>query len=109
MPAPAASPNASKLTHADEGIPRDQEGIFMQRAERALGNGTCERYILGLQEVAGDRRSPNAELARVLLARCYDAKLKPQQANQEYGRYLQQYPRGRYAEEARQVMSEMGQ
>jgi ferric-dicitrate binding protein FerR (iron transport regulator) len=107
--APSFEPEkpASKLSRVDEGaVPRDQEDIFMQRAGRALNAGSCERYLLGLEEVANDARSVHAEDARVYRGRCYDAMLKPKQASQEYRRYLLQYPRGRYVDEARQVMGE---
>jgi ferric-dicitrate binding protein FerR (iron transport regulator) len=98
---------ASKLSRVDERVvPQDQEGIFMERAGRALNAGSCERFLPGLEEVANDRGSLNAENARVFRARCFDAMVKPKQASQEYRRYLLQYPRGRYVDEARQVMGE---
>jgi hypothetical protein len=90
-----------------EGLPEDSESIFLQRAERSLSHGTCERYLLGLEEVANDaRQSERAERARVFRARCFDALMKRKQAYQEYRRYLQQYPQGRYVDEARQVMGD---
>jgi hypothetical protein len=104
---PPAPPPASKLSRTDE-LPTDAETLFLQRAERSLFNGTCERFLQGLGEVANDaRKTERSERARVFRARCYDAMMKPQQAYQEYRRYLQQYPNGRFVEEARQVMDEM--
>jgi hypothetical protein len=101
---PPAAP-ASKLAE----LPQDQESIYLMHAERSLTNGTCSRFLEGLREIADDARraTDRAERARLYRARCYDAMMKPQQAYQEYRRYLLQYPNGRYADEAKQVMGEM--
>jgi hypothetical protein len=97
-----ARPSAAKLSE----IPADQAGIYMKRVADSLGNGTCAGYLNGLSEVADDPNSPNAEEARVFRARCFDATRQPQKAYNEYARYLRQYPRGRFVEEAQQVLGE---
>jgi hypothetical protein len=71
-----------------------------------LNAGSCERYLPGLEELANERQSLNAEDARVYRARCFDAMVKPKQSHQEYRRYLMQYPHGRYVDEARLVLGE---
>ncbi|MBX7102177.1 MAG: FecR family protein, partial [Myxococcaceae bacterium] len=90
-----------------EAIPTDVEGIFLKRAERALRRGSCERYLLGLSELALDRgRAELAGRSRILRARCYDAKLRPELAEPEYRRYLEDFPAGPYASEARAALTD---
>src|SRR5262249_13932139 len=95
---------AAKLGSDDE-IAVDHEGIFIQRAERSLNHGTCERFLLGLDEVAADpKRGPRAEKARILRARCFDSLMKTKETEQEYRKYVREYPVGTFMDEARAVI-----
>jgi hypothetical protein len=85
-------------------LAKDLESIFLQKAEAALGKGTCEGFLLGLEEIAGDAPpTERTELARILKARCFDVSLRPKQAMAEYRKYLEASPAGRFATEARQA------
>ena len=108
VPFPVASEVAEVSPKpAGEPLPKDLEERFLQRAERGLGRGICERYLLGLEEVAGDGSgSERAEKARILRARCFDAKVRPDLSEIEYRKYLVVWPAGRYAVEARQAIAE---
>ncbi len=107
LPKPAAPPAAaagSKLSDKDEPA-IDHEGIFIMRAERSINNGGCERFLVGLEEVATDpKRGPRAEKARILRARCFDARMKFKEAEQEYRKYVSEYPVGTFLDEARAVL-----
>jgi hypothetical protein len=86
-------------------LARDLESLFMEHAEAALGQGTCERFQVGLEDIAQDtQRTPRTELARVFRARCFALELRPRQAINEYRKYLEEYPRGRFVEEARDAV-----
>ena len=99
-PAPAVVPTAEKPA-------TDLEAIFLMKAERSLEKGTCDRYLLGLQELAADQnKSDRSELARILRARCFDARIRTDLSEIEYRRYLETWPKGRYAEEARKAIAE---
>ncbi len=86
-------------------LARDLESLFMEHAEAALGQGTCERFQVGLEDLAQDaQRTPRTELARIFRARCFALELRPRQAINEYRKYLEEYPRGRFLEEARDAV-----
>ena len=90
-----------------EPLPEDLEALFLLRAERGLERGICERYLMGLQEIAADAsRNERSEKARILRARCYDARVRPDLSEIEYRRYLEIWPKGRHAEEARKAIIE---
>ena len=74
----------------------------MLEAAASLANGTCERFLVGLEDLAqpGDN-SEHAEHARIFRARCFERQLRPRQAVNEYRKYLTDFPQGRYREEAR--------
>ncbi len=98
-PAPAPAPAKS--------IGRDLEAIFMGRAEESLEKGTCDRFLLGLEDIAMDpQRTARTEQARVLRARCFDSQMRPRQAINEYRKYLEEYPSGRFTAEAHQALGE---
>jgi hypothetical protein len=87
--------------------PKDLETLFLQRAEVAVEQGSCERHLLGLEDLAQDpQRSARSEQARVLRARCFDRQLRPRQAMNEYRKYLEEYPSGRFVSEAQQALGE---
>ncbi len=110
LPAPAPAPSAARLS--DEPVqgkvmPKDLEMIFLQRAEDSIGKGTCDRFLLGLEDIAQDNeRTARTEQARVLRARCFDTQMRPRQAMNEYRKYLESYPQGRFAPEAHQALGE---
>ena len=81
--------------------------IFMQRAEDSIEKGTCDRFLLGLEDIAQDsERNTRSEQARVLRARCFDTQLRPRQALNEYRKYLDEYARGRFVDEAHKALGE---
>ncbi len=113
-PAPAQAPappmvESKQVKLADEGeaparskpFVRDLESIFMEHAEASLGEGSCDRFLVGLEEIAQDaQHTQRTELARIFRARCFNLQLRPRQAINEYRKYLEEYPRGRFVEEA---------
>ena len=112
-PAPAPVPaTAARLT--DDPAPpqsripaKDLETVFMQRAEDSLQKGTCDRFLLGLEDIALDsEKNPRSEQARVLRARCFDTQMRPRQAMNEYRKYLEAYPRGKFSTEAHEALGE---
>lgn len=106
-PAPAAAAPAPKAAPKGEAPPTDLEAIFLQKAERGLEKGICERHLLGLQEIAADpSHNERSEKARMLRARCYDSRVRPDLSEIEYRRYLEVWPKGRFAEEARKALAE---
>jgi len=109
-PAPAAAPSAARLVEEPaqpKVMAKDLEMIFLQRAEDSIEKGTCDRFLLGLEDIAQDtERTARTEQARVLRARCYDTQLRPRQAMNEYRKYLESYPQGRFAAEAHQALGE---
>jgi hypothetical protein len=106
VPFPVASEIAEpKMKPQGEELATDLEAIFLQRAERNLGRGICERSLMGLDELAGDAsHGERAEKARILRARCFDSKVRPDLSEIEYRRYLMVWPNGRYSVEARQAL-----
>lgn len=87
--------------------PKDLETLFLQRAEGALEKGDCERYQLGLEDIAQDaERNTRSEQARVLRARCFSAQMRPRQAMNEYRKYLSEYPTGRFIAEAHDALGD---
>lgn len=90
---------------SERDVAQDLESIFMSRAEAALERGGCGRFLVGLEDIAqDDTRSPKSELARALRARCFNSELRPRQALNEYRKYLEEYPRGRFVLEAREAL-----
>jgi len=111
LPATSAAPQGQvvpkQVTAAPKPIARDLESIFLQKAEAAIPKGTCEGYLLGLEEVASDAQTnERTEFARILRARCFDVGLRPRQAMVEYRKYLETYPAGRFVTEAREAMGQ---
>lgn len=105
--APGAVLQAPVASSPSRLAPKDLETIFLQRAEAAVEQGACERHLLGLEDIAQDaQRSARSEQARVLRARCFDGQLRPRQAMNEYRKYLEEYPSGRFVSEARQALGE---
>lgn len=89
------------------GLPTSVEGLFLQRAQEALKSGQCGNYMVGLQDVVEGSDDLRArENARILRARCFEEQLKPSDAAGEYQKYLAQFPRGRFAAEARRALTE---
>jgi hypothetical protein len=99
-PAPPKAPPARRAPS-----PVDLETLFLERATASLQRGECERFLLGLEDIAQDsERSPRTELARVLRARCFAAQLRPRQAMNEFRKYLTDYPAGQFSVEAREAV-----
>lgn len=104
-PKPVAAPPVAQKTVKP--LATDLEAIFMQRADDALSKGGCDRFLLGLEDIAQDgQRSVRSEYARVLRARCFDSQLRPRQAMNEYRKYVDEYPRGQYLGEARHALGQ---
>lgn len=93
------------VTQPSTPLATDLEAIFMKRADEALTSGGCDRFLLGLEDIAQDgERSNRSEFARVLRARCFDSQFRPRQAMNEYRKYVDEYPRGQYLAEARHAL-----
>jgi hypothetical protein len=92
---------APATTATQRPLARDLESIFINHAELALEQGTCDRFLVGLEDLAQDAsHTARTEYARVLRARCFNVQLRPRQAVNEYRKYLEEYPRGRFTQEA---------
>jgi ferric-dicitrate binding protein FerR (iron transport regulator) len=86
-------------------LSKDADERFLGYARLQLSPRTCESFLVGLEEIA--QKSPRAnhrEQARYLRARCFQEKLQPKAAQGEYRQYLNEFPRGRYAREARTAL-----
>jgi hypothetical protein len=81
------------------------EQLFLEKAERSIEKGGCERFLPGLEDIVIERQDA-AQFARVLRARCFDAQLRPRQAMGEYLKYLETFPKGRFADEARAALGQ---
>ncbi|MCA3011776.1 MAG: FecR domain-containing protein [Myxococcaceae bacterium] len=97
----AAAPG--EKASAQKPQPRSLEQLFLEKAEASLEKGGCERFLAGLEDIALDGTEP-AQVARVLRARCYETALRPRQAMAEYAKYLEAFPKGRFADEARAAL-----
>lgn len=118
LPAPAADewaplPQAAPKVEAPpvKAAPRpaagDLEAQFLARAEAAVGQGACEKFLPGLEDIALDaQRGPRSEQARILRARCLEAELRPRQAMSEYRKYVEEYSAGQHVAEARRALGE---
>ncbi|MFP2963188.1 tetratricopeptide repeat protein, partial [Myxococcus sp. 1LA] len=83
-------------------VSRDADERFLGYARLQVNSRKCENFLVGLDEIA--QRSPRAahrEQARYLRARCFEEKLESHRARDEYRQYLNDFPRGRYAKEAK--------
>lgn len=99
------SPPLVNARKGDPDFPEDIEGLFLRRAEQALVSGGCGNYLLGLTEILESPERPDRrERARILRARCFDDRLMPLEAEREYQLYLEEFPNGRWALEARKVV-----
>ncbi|MGV3619987.1 MAG: FecR domain-containing protein [Archangium sp.] len=112
-PAPVEPPKPAVVVQKHEApvaasakpLSTDLEAIFMQRADDSLNKGNCDRFLLGLEDIAQDgERNTRSEWARVLRARCFDSQLRPRQAMNEYRKYLEEYPKGQYLAEANHAL-----
>ncbi len=103
-PAPELEVVSPQAQTAQKPISQDLESLFLQRAEAALAKGTCEGFMLGLEDIASDAQlSEHTERARILRARCFEVGLRPRQAMAEYRKYLEAYAGGRFVQEARKA------
>jgi len=85
--------------------PGTTDARFLWNAREQLNATTCESFLVGLAEIA--ERSTVREFreqARYLRARCFEERLAPAEAKAEYQRYLREFPKGRYAREARTAL-----
>jgi len=99
-------PAAPATKPAQNRLPETVESLFLRRADEGLRRGLCAAFMQGLADVlehsqaAGDRGQ-----ARVLRARCFDLHGRPLDAHREYRLYLDEFPRGAFASEARQALT----
>ncbi|MBK7858152.1 MAG: FecR domain-containing protein [Archangiaceae bacterium] len=106
-PLPAAKPASANASKLNDESPEESPDEVLQRADRSLSHGTCDRFLKQLDQLASDAsRGPRAEKARIIRARCFDAQMRVRDAKEEYRRYLMQYPGGQYVDEARHIADE---
>lgn len=107
LPAPAPAQKKLAEEPTTKPVAKDLEAIFMSRAEESVGKGTCEKFLVGLEDIAQDaQRTARTEQARVLRARCFESQMRPRNSMNEYRKYLEEYPQGRFVQEARQALGE---
>ena len=103
-PAPDLKPSQAPQARFADSRDGEYEELFLLRAERSLRKGGCQRYLAGLEEIAGDTPvSDSAERARIMRARCLDREGRTDVAQAEYRRYLAEAPSGRFVDEARRA------
>lgn len=100
-PAPAPTPAPAVAAKTSKSL----EQVFLEKAEASLTQGGCDRYLPGLEDIALEGQG-SAQQARILRARCFEAQLRPKQAMSEYAKYLEAYPKGRFADEARTALGQ---
>ncbi|RJS27497.1 VgrG protein [Corallococcus sp. H22C18031201] len=80
----------------------DADERFLGYARVHAITRTCEGFLVGLQEIAEHSpREEHREQARYLRARCFKVRQHTTSAEDEYRRYLSEFPNGRHASEAR--------
>lgn len=114
-PGPAPAPSAVAQPVAAPAVPAaaspaqissDLERETLQRASNSLLQGNCESELPRLAELL--ERTDNSGIkarVRILRARCFSQRSKPERAKAEYLVYLREFPEGVYADEARDAAS----
>jgi len=104
---PAVPVEAKAVAVAAPSPARELETDTIERASNALLQGSCEGELPQLAELIDRSSSADTKArARILRARCYNQRAKPQQAKAEYLLYLQEFPTGRWVAEARETVAE---
>ncbi|MFT3706887.1 MAG: FecR domain-containing protein [Archangium sp.] len=107
-PAPALAPAVTVTAKKEK--TNGKGGLlaqFLAKADQSLTQGNCQQFEPGLQDIADDaQHTAQTEFARVLRARCFDSQMRPRQAMNEYSKYLSEYPKGRFVDEAHQALGE---
>lgn len=79
----------------------------LERAREAVAAHRCGEFQQALDAIAQQQpRSMKTEAARVLAARCSASELRVADALTHYRRYLDEYPQGTFAAEARAAVGE---
>jgi hypothetical protein len=97
-PAPPAAPAAPSPAP----VAPDLDRQALARASAALVQGRCETELPALAELleVSDRSDTKAR-ARILRARCFTQRARPEQAKAEYLAYVHDFPNGAWVAEAR--------
>ncbi|MBL8958069.1 MAG: hypothetical protein JNK82_45265 [Myxococcaceae bacterium] len=113
QPAPVAQPQAPAAAPTPVATPKptpapapslsaDLERETLERASNSLLQGTCESELPRLAELLERTDSAGIKArVRIIRARCYSTRSKPERAKLEYTAYLRDFPEGVWADEAR--------
>jgi hypothetical protein len=106
-PAPGTPDTQSPWAPPEPGmaLPGTADARFLWHAREQLSAATCESFLVGLAEIAERSRVREfREQARYLRARCFEERLATVEAQEEFRRYLREFPKGRYVREAKAAL-----
>ena len=111
LPRAAHEPAVTLLSRArtkpPQSRPTTSDFEVLDQAREAIAAHRCLQWQPRLRELAGQQpRNLKTEAARVLSARCLVFELHTAEGAQTYQRYLEEYPAGRFVDEARAALAE---
>ncbi len=110
-PVPVPLPEPVPVLAPDKPKPPPLQSIsveesYLRRAEGSLESGDCRGFLLGLEEMLETGEDQGGrERARIVRARCFAKGRASVEADREYRRYLDEFPTGQFASEARRAIA----